>query len=291
MRLHSSRRRRRVRPTSADHPPHEDRTVSRGTTRTCRGAAPAASSERILSNRVCSAHRPISRRRTCPSRTIRHLSLGGARSVLGRNTGGSDPTRYRRDPDARRTSCGPLLGRGAWTDQRLLSIGWQHACARFVSSTADQHRHTGRARDCSATRSGLLPSTDAAQVVVRRPDGPTSLVHGLGKATEPCVVTRHGADPFGPWTATPAVRTAVPLHEGELAAALVVLTADPVDGASPLGSSPSGRASWWSGPVDSPVWCPPTGRSPGELTPVPDRSPSTCCGPHHTQLHSVHRCT
>lgn len=70
------------------------------------------------------------------------------------------------------------------------------------------------------------PSAPAARAqVVRHPDGLTSVVHGLGTATVAEIVTRQGADPMALWSATPTVATSRPHGTGEVAAALVLLTA------------------------------------------------------------------
>lgn len=80
----------------------------------------------------------------------------------------------------------------------------------------------------------LLPPADAWQsagrteVLVRRADGLTSLVCGLREARVADVRSREDADPFGRWSATPAVSTSTPRGAGELAAALVVLTAEEI---------------------------------------------------------------
>lgn len=98
-----------------------------------------------------------------------------------------------------------------------------------------------------------------AQVVVRRSDGLVSLLRGLGTTGTPAVLRRSGSDPMARCSATPTITT-VPRRAGELAAALVVLTAEDADVQVPqltLGSGsidvvwPSGTTS--TVPTDGPI--------------------------------------
>jgi hypothetical protein len=105
----------------------------------------------------------------------------------------------------------------------------------------------------------LTVETGDTWVRITRPDGLSSLVHGLAGLTVPGTRRRVGSDPLGTASATPWLCSARPVAPGAVCAALVVLTGagSPLD----LGAVESvttlpdaGRTRvavrWRDGPVD-----------------------------------------